>query len=159
VLRYPSVTNRVSYLRASPVKYVLQSGLIPRGCVLLPRIRLQMLATGTFGGDNVIGRLWLMVDKETCVQSKHRSPQADPRDEYRLTHQNRHELISLLVGGRIKIDLDLCMPECFAIADVAQFETTLINLAVNGRDARANSSRCRSLTPAPTSQRINSKPG
>ena len=94
------------------------------------------------------------------------------------------QLIRPLVGGRIKFDLDLCMPECFAIADVAQFETTLINLAVNARDAmggegrlsiivktvdavpalppiqaaRANSSRCRSLTPAPASQRINSRP-
>jgi PAS domain S-box-containing protein len=45
------------------------------------------------------------------------------------------QLIRPLVGGRITIDLDLCMPECFAIADVAQFETTLINLAVNARDA------------------------
>ena len=45
------------------------------------------------------------------------------------------QLIRPLVGGRIKIDLDLRMPECFAIADVAQFETTLINLAVNARDA------------------------
>ena len=51
------------------------------------------------------------------------------------------QLIRPLVGGRIKIDLDLCMPECFAIADVAQFETTLINLAVNARDAMGGEGR------------------
>jgi PAS domain S-box-containing protein len=45
------------------------------------------------------------------------------------------QLIRPLVGGRIQIGLELRNPECFAIADVAQFETTLINLAVNSRDA------------------------
>jgi PAS domain S-box-containing protein len=45
------------------------------------------------------------------------------------------QLIRPLVGGRIKIDLQLCHPECFANADVAQFETTMVNLAVNARDA------------------------
>ena len=40
-----------------------------------------------------------------------------------------------LVGARIKIDVDLQDAECFAIADIAQFETALINLAVNARDA------------------------
>jgi len=45
------------------------------------------------------------------------------------------QLIRPLVGGRIRIELDLCRPACFALADVAQFETALVNLAVNGRDA------------------------
>jgi PAS domain S-box-containing protein len=45
------------------------------------------------------------------------------------------QLIRPLVGGRIQIKLDLCDPRCFAMADVAQFETALINLAVNARDA------------------------
>jgi PAS domain S-box-containing protein len=45
------------------------------------------------------------------------------------------QLIRPLVGGRIQIGLEIRNPECFAIADVAQFETTLINLAVNSRDA------------------------
>jgi CheY-like chemotaxis protein len=45
------------------------------------------------------------------------------------------QLIRPLVGGRIQIKLDLCDLRCFAIADVAQFETALINLAVNARDA------------------------
>jgi PAS domain S-box-containing protein len=45
------------------------------------------------------------------------------------------QLIRPLVGGRIRIELDLCKPACFAMADVAQFETALVNLAVNGRDA------------------------
>jgi PAS domain S-box-containing protein len=45
------------------------------------------------------------------------------------------QLIRPLVGGRIQIELTIRDPECFAMADVAQFETTLINLAVNSRDA------------------------
>ena len=45
------------------------------------------------------------------------------------------QLIRPLVGGRIKIEVGISDPDCFAIADVAQFETALINLAVNGRDA------------------------
>jgi PAS domain S-box-containing protein len=45
------------------------------------------------------------------------------------------QLIRPLVGARIRIDVDIADPDCFAIADVAQFETALINLAVNSRDA------------------------
>ena len=47
------------------------------------------------------------------------------------------QLIRPLVGGRIEIKLDLCDPKAFATADVAQFETALVNLAVNARDAMA----------------------
>jgi PAS domain S-box-containing protein len=45
------------------------------------------------------------------------------------------QLIRPLVGGRIQIEVDIDHADCFAIADIAQFETALINLAVNGRDA------------------------
>ena len=45
------------------------------------------------------------------------------------------QLIRPLVGGRIGIEVNLTDSDCFAIADIAQFETALINLAVNGRDA------------------------
>jgi PAS domain S-box-containing protein len=45
------------------------------------------------------------------------------------------QLIRPLVGGRIEIKLDLNDPRCFAMADVVQFETALVNLAVNARDA------------------------
>jgi PAS domain S-box-containing protein len=45
------------------------------------------------------------------------------------------ELIRPLVGGRIQIAVEIADAECFAMADIAQFETTLINLAVNSRDA------------------------
>jgi PAS domain S-box-containing protein len=44
-------------------------------------------------------------------------------------------LMRPLVGARIQIDVRIGDPNCFAIADVAQFETALINLAANGRDA------------------------
>ncbi len=45
------------------------------------------------------------------------------------------QLIRPLVGSLIQISLDISDPDCFAMADVAQFETALINLAVNSRDA------------------------
>jgi PAS domain S-box-containing protein len=45
------------------------------------------------------------------------------------------QLIRPLVGGGIQIGLEIRDSECFAMADVAQFETSLINLAVNSRDA------------------------
>jgi PAS domain S-box-containing protein len=48
------------------------------------------------------------------------------------------QLIRPLMGGRVQIKLYLCDPPCFATADVAQFETALVNLAVNARDAMAD---------------------
>ncbi|WP_229177282.1 PAS domain-containing hybrid sensor histidine kinase/response regulator [Bradyrhizobium ivorense] len=45
------------------------------------------------------------------------------------------QLIRPLVGVRIQIEVRIDNPDCFAVADVGQFETALINLAVNGRDA------------------------
>src|SRR5262249_61031963 len=45
------------------------------------------------------------------------------------------QLIRPLVGGRIRIDVKIDDPDCHAVADIAQFETALINLAVNSRDA------------------------
>jgi len=45
------------------------------------------------------------------------------------------QLVRPLVGSRIRIDVDVADPACFTIADVAQFETAVINLAVNARDA------------------------
>ena len=57
--------------------------------------------------------------------------------------QVRHiaELIRPLVGARIQIDLDLGHSDCFAVADVVQFETALVNLAVNARDAMSGEGR------------------
>ena len=51
------------------------------------------------------------------------------------------QLIRPLVGARIKIEIEIDDPDCFAIADIAQFETALINLAVNGRDAMDHEGR------------------
>lgn len=50
-------------------------------------------------------------------------------------------LIRPLVGSRIAIDLDRCQPASYAEADVSQFETALVNLAVNARDAMAGEGR------------------
>src|SRR5882672_5078504 len=51
------------------------------------------------------------------------------------------QLIRPLVGARIRIDVDIAATNCFAIADIAQFETALINLAVNSRDAMDSEGR------------------
>jgi signal transduction histidine kinase/CheY-like chemotaxis protein len=46
------------------------------------------------------------------------------------------DLIKPLVGSRVEILHQSCLPEgCFALADVNQFETALLNLAANARDA------------------------
>jgi PAS domain S-box-containing protein len=51
------------------------------------------------------------------------------------------QLIRPLVGARIRIDVEIADLNCFAIADVAQFETALMNLAVNSRDAMDSEGR------------------
>jgi signal transduction histidine kinase/ActR/RegA family two-component response regulator len=50
------------------------------------------------------------------------------------------QLIRPLVGGRIEISVRI-EAGCFTIADVAQFETALINLAINARDAMNDEGR------------------
>jgi len=45
------------------------------------------------------------------------------------------DLLSPLLGGRIVVEKELCDPACFALGDVNQFDTALVNLAVNARDA------------------------
>lgn len=51
------------------------------------------------------------------------------------------QLVRPLVGSRIRIEVDISDANCFAIADIAQFETALINLAVNARDAMNDAGR------------------
>jgi PAS domain S-box-containing protein len=55
--------------------------------------------------------------------------------------ENVAQLIRPLVGGRIRIEVEIDDPDCFTIADVAQFETALINLAINARDAMQDEGR------------------
>ena len=45
------------------------------------------------------------------------------------------QLICPLVGDRIRIEIDQGISDCFANADLVQFEISLVNLAVNARDA------------------------
>ncbi|PJG54050.1 hybrid sensor histidine kinase/response regulator [Bradyrhizobium forestalis] len=51
------------------------------------------------------------------------------------------QLIRPLVGGRIEIAVEIQDADCFTVADVAQFETALINLAINARDAMEDEGR------------------
>jgi CheY-like chemotaxis protein len=45
------------------------------------------------------------------------------------------DMVRTVVGSRIRLDLDLRCDGCFIEADIAQFETAVINMAVNARDA------------------------
>ena len=46
------------------------------------------------------------------------------------------DLVRPLMGAQVQIHLEACGKEaCFAVADINQFETALVNLAVNARDA------------------------
>ena len=51
------------------------------------------------------------------------------------------QLIRPLVGARIRTDVKIEDPDCHAVADIAQFETALINLAINSRDAMNDEGR------------------
>ena len=49
--------------------------------------------------------------------------------------ENVAQLVRPLVGGRIQIETEIGDFNAFTVADIGQFETALINLAVNARDA------------------------
>ncbi len=51
------------------------------------------------------------------------------------------QLVRPLVGGRIEIVVQIDDADCFTVADIAQFETALINLAINARDAMDSEGR------------------
>ncbi|QQO22407.1 PAS domain S-box protein [Bradyrhizobium diazoefficiens] len=51
------------------------------------------------------------------------------------------QLVRPLVGDRIEITVDIHDADCFTVADIAQFETALINLAINARDAMEGEGR------------------
>lgn len=45
------------------------------------------------------------------------------------------EMLSTVLGSRIQLEIEATCPDCYVEADAAQFETMLVNLAVNARDA------------------------
>jgi signal transduction histidine kinase/CheY-like chemotaxis protein len=45
------------------------------------------------------------------------------------------DMVRTVVGSRIQLELDIECDDCFVEADIAQFETAVINMAVNARDA------------------------
>jgi PAS domain S-box-containing protein len=45
------------------------------------------------------------------------------------------EMLRTIVGSRVEITADIRAQDCFVEADVSQFETALVNMAVNARDA------------------------
>ena len=45
------------------------------------------------------------------------------------------EMLDPIIGARIKIDMNLADSSCYVKADISQFETALVNIAMNARDA------------------------
>ena len=45
------------------------------------------------------------------------------------------EMLRTIVGGRIEVEIDLACRSCFVDADASQFETAIVNLVANARDA------------------------
>ncbi|KFG69523.1 PAS domain-containing protein [Microvirga sp. BSC39] len=45
------------------------------------------------------------------------------------------DMLRTIVGSRIRIEADIACEPCFVEADITQFETALVNMAVNARDA------------------------
>jgi CheY-like chemotaxis protein len=45
------------------------------------------------------------------------------------------DLLRPSLGDLVQIEQNLCNPPCFAEADISQFETALVNLALNAKDA------------------------
>jgi PAS domain S-box-containing protein len=45
------------------------------------------------------------------------------------------EMVNTVAGARIRLELEAGCDSCFVEADAAQFETSIVNLAVNARDA------------------------
>jgi PAS domain S-box-containing protein len=66
------------------------------------------------------------------------------------------DMVRTVVGSRIRLELDLRCDDCFVEADIAQFETAVINMAVNARDAMDGEGRlaiaARAATSVPADQ-------
>jgi PAS domain S-box-containing protein len=45
------------------------------------------------------------------------------------------EMLRSVIGSRMRLEIDAECPDCFVKADIAQFETAIVNMAVNARDA------------------------
>jgi PAS domain S-box-containing protein len=45
------------------------------------------------------------------------------------------DMLRSVLGSRIKLEINADCPDCFVQADIAQFETAVVNMAVNARDA------------------------
>jgi PAS domain S-box-containing protein len=49
--------------------------------------------------------------------------------------QGISDMLRTVLGSRIRLKIEADCPDCFVEADAAQFETSLVNMAVNARDA------------------------
>ena len=68
------------------------------------------------------------------------------------------EIIRTLVGSLIEISTDIPEQRCFINADASQFETAVINMVVNARDAMAGGGRL-TITVRATTQLLGSSSG
>jgi signal transduction histidine kinase/CheY-like chemotaxis protein len=57
------------------------------------------------------------------------------------TIRGLNDMMEMLAGSLIEVDLHLSDDACYTNADVSQFETAIVNMAVNARDAMAQRGR------------------
>lgn len=57
------------------------------------------------------------------------------------TIRRLNDMMEMLAGSLIEVDLKLSGDACYTYADVSQFETAIVNMAVNARDAMAQQGR------------------
>jgi len=65
------------------------------------------------------------------------------------TIRGLNDMMEMLAGALIAVDLHLSSTPCFTNADVSQFETAIVNMAVNARDAMQQQGRL-TITVAPS---------
>jgi PAS domain S-box-containing protein len=53
------------------------------------------------------------------------------------------DMLRSVLGSRIELEIDADCPDCFVEADIAQFETAIVNMAVNARDAMKGEGKVR----------------
>ncbi|WP_131116410.1 ATP-binding protein [Lichenihabitans psoromatis] len=85
-------------------------------------------AIGTTAGRaaKLTGQLLAFARKQTVEPTVF-----DTSDQVRRTV----DMLQTIVGSRIEITTELSSKRCFIKGDISQFETALVNMAVNGRDA------------------------
>jgi PAS domain S-box-containing protein len=83
--------------------------------------------------SNTVGRATKLTSQLLAFARRH--PMKPERFDVCKQVETIAQLLQPVLTNRIRIDLDLKNRDCTAVADLPQFETAVINLALNARDA------------------------